>query len=58
MSKLSRREIIGGELLVTPAPGRRHQRAVAELISLLLHYAKEHEPLLPLVTSNSEPVPP
>ena len=37
-----RREIIDGELLVTPAPGRRHQEIVLELGHVLLHYSKVH----------------
>src|ERR1051326_7287241 len=35
---LFRREIIDGELLVTPAPGRRHQHAVGRLYHALVHY--------------------
>lgn len=37
-----RRELIGGELVVTPAPGGRHQDVVLELGARLLAYAKEH----------------
>jgi Uma2 family endonuclease len=37
-----RREIIDGELFVTPAPVPRHQQVVAELTSALLLYGKEH----------------
>ena len=37
-----RRELIDGELIVTAAPGRRHQDVVLELGSRLLAYAKEH----------------
>ena len=37
-----RREIIAGQLFVTPAPSTRHQQAVAELIMLLGTYAKQH----------------
>src|SRR5438093_10088715 len=39
---LLRREIIDGELVVTPAPGRRHQHAVFEVGHALVHYAKDH----------------
>ena len=37
-----RREIIDGELFVTPSPIRRHQRAVVELAAALLVYQKQH----------------
>jgi Uma2 family endonuclease len=37
-----RRELIDGELIVTAAPGARHQDVVLELGSRLLAYAKEH----------------
>jgi Uma2 family endonuclease len=37
-----RRELIGGELIVTAAPATRHQRVVLELGSRLLTWAKEH----------------
>ena len=37
-----RREIIDGELFVTPSPIPRHQRVVGELFVALHAYAKEH----------------
>ena len=37
-----RYEVIRGELFVTPAPGRPHQRAVRELCSALHAYVVEH----------------
>jgi Uma2 family endonuclease len=37
-----RREIIEGDLLVTPSPVRRHQRSVGELVVLLTLYCREH----------------
>lgn len=37
-----RRELIDGELIVTAAPGTRHQRVVATLTARLWLYAKEH----------------
>jgi Uma2 family endonuclease len=37
-----RRELIGGELIVTPAPRTRHQDVVLELGSRLLHHARNH----------------
>jgi Uma2 family endonuclease len=37
-----RREIIDGELFVTPAPATRHQRAVRELTIALGLYCREH----------------
>ena len=37
-----RRELIDGELYVTPAPVRRHQRAVARITSSLLAYVDVH----------------
>ena len=36
-------EVIEGELFVTPAPGTRHQRAVATLVRILLDYVETHE---------------
>lgn len=37
-----RREIIDGELIVTPAPATRHQRVVLELGAALLGHTKKH----------------
>jgi Uma2 family endonuclease len=37
-----RREIIDGELFVTPSPIRRHQRVVVELVAALRNYEKQH----------------
>jgi Uma2 family endonuclease len=37
-----RREIIDGELFVTPSPVRRHQRVIGELHAALLTYEKQH----------------
>jgi Uma2 family endonuclease len=37
-----RREIIDGELFVTPSPIRRHQRVVVELVTALRTYEKRH----------------
>ena len=37
-----RYEVIRGELLVTPAPGTPHQRAVVELLRLLQNYVERH----------------
>ena len=37
-----RRELIDGELYVTPSPVRRHQRAVVRIASVLLAFADEH----------------
>lgn len=39
---LVRREVIGGELFVTPSPSARHQDVVVELTIRLGLYAKEH----------------
>jgi Uma2 family endonuclease len=37
-----RYELVGGELLVTPAPSGRHQRIVLRLAQLLMPYLAEH----------------
>jgi Uma2 family endonuclease len=37
-----RREIIDGELFVTPSPIRRHQRVVLEIAGALLAFEKQH----------------
>ena len=38
----NRYEVIDGELFVTPAPSRVHQRAVRELVLLIEPYVREH----------------
>jgi Uma2 family endonuclease len=38
-----RYELVGGELLVTPAPSGRHQRIVLRLAQLLMPYLVEHK---------------
>jgi Uma2 family endonuclease len=38
----TRYEIIDGELVVTPAPGLKHQRIVTRLVSLLHAFARKH----------------
>jgi Uma2 family endonuclease len=38
-----RREIIGGELLVSAAPSTRHQRLIVELVLLIGNYLKAHD---------------
>ena len=38
----NRYEVIDGELFVTPAPTRMHQRAVRELVLLIEPYVREH----------------
>jgi Uma2 family endonuclease len=37
-----RRELIGGELVVTPAPRTRHQEVVAQLTARLVEHTREH----------------
>ncbi len=39
----NRREILGGDLYVTPAPSPSHQRAVVNLIRLLENYLARHK---------------
>ena len=39
---LNRYEIIDGELFVTPAPGFRHQAALARLFRVMANYVAEH----------------
>ena len=38
----NRYEVIGGELFVTPAPSWTHQRAVRELLRVLMPYLEQH----------------
>ena len=38
----NRYEVVGGELFVTPAPTWTHQRAVSELLVLLVPYLRQH----------------
>ena len=38
----TRYEIVDGELLVTPAPVRRHQRMVGRLFRLVADYVEQH----------------
>ena len=38
----NRYEVVGGELFVTPAPSWTHQRAVRELLRILMPYLEEH----------------
>lgn len=39
----TRHEIIAGELVVTPGPGRRHQRIATDLVMLLNAFVREHD---------------
>lgn len=38
----TRAEVVDGELVVTPAPGRRHQRVVTDLATLLNTHVRAH----------------
>lgn len=38
-----RREVIGGRLVVTPAPGRRHQRILTDLVTSLNAFVRAHD---------------
>ena len=38
----TRHEVVDGELLVTPSPGRLHQRAVRELLLVLAPWVRDH----------------
>ena len=38
----NRYEVVGGKLFVTPAPTWTHQRAVSELLVLLVPYLRQH----------------
>jgi len=38
----SRNEVIAGDLVVTPAPGRRHQRIVTDLVTVLNQFVRTH----------------
>lgn len=39
----TRYEVIAGELVVTPAPGRRHQRIATDLVTLLNGFVRQHD---------------
>ncbi len=49
-----RYEVVGGELLVTPAPGGRHQPIVTRLFSALAKYLEAHGILDQLLTSPAD----
>lgn len=39
----TRHEVIAGELVVTPAPSKRHQRVATDLVTWLNGFVREHE---------------
>jgi Uma2 family endonuclease len=45
-----RYEVVRGELLVTPAPGGRHQPIVTQLLAVLLPYLASHDLVRQLLT--------